>query len=76
MKKKRAGIEIINDIEENEQKINHHGKRADAIVKACCNTAEAAADKKNQLILINWQMNTCASPTRDCEPKTKHSMRY
>jgi signal transduction histidine kinase len=26
-------IAIANDIEENEQKINHHGKRADAIVK-------------------------------------------
>src|SRR6202008_3548198 len=25
--------EIINDIKENEEKINHHGKRADAIVK-------------------------------------------
>jgi signal transduction histidine kinase len=25
--------EILNDIKENEQKINHHGKRADAIVK-------------------------------------------
>ena len=24
---------IANDIKENEQKINHHGKRADAIVK-------------------------------------------
>ncbi len=26
-------IELANDIKENEQKINHHGKRADAIVK-------------------------------------------
>ena len=26
-------IAISNDIKENEQKINHHGKRADAIVK-------------------------------------------
>jgi signal transduction histidine kinase len=26
-------IELINDLVENEQKINHHGKRADAIVK-------------------------------------------
>src|SRR4029079_16069387 len=25
--------EILNDIKENEEKINHHGKRADAIVK-------------------------------------------
>ena len=26
-------IQLVNDIEDNEQKINHHGKRADAIVK-------------------------------------------
>jgi len=30
---KDEAISIANDIEENEQKINHHGKRADAIVK-------------------------------------------
>jgi two-component system NtrC family sensor kinase len=31
---KQQAIEIANDIKENEQKINHHGKRADAIVKS------------------------------------------
>ena len=30
---KEEAISIANDIKENEQKINHHGKRADAIVK-------------------------------------------
>ena len=30
---KEEAISIANDINENEQKINHHGKRADAIVK-------------------------------------------
>jgi C4-dicarboxylate-specific signal transduction histidine kinase len=30
---KQSAISIANDIDENEQKINHHGKRADAIVK-------------------------------------------
>jgi signal transduction histidine kinase len=30
---KQQAIEIANDIKENEKKINHHGKRADAIVK-------------------------------------------
>ena len=30
---KEEAISIANDISENEQKINHHGKRADAIVK-------------------------------------------
>ncbi|MDQ6757446.1 MAG: ATP-binding protein, partial [Bacteroidota bacterium] len=29
----QQAIEIANDIKENEEKINHHGKRADAIVK-------------------------------------------
>ncbi|MEO7394136.1 MAG: hypothetical protein ABIU11_04290, partial [Chitinophagaceae bacterium] len=29
----QQAIELANDIKENEQKINHHGKRADAIVK-------------------------------------------
>lgn len=29
----QSAIEIADDIKENEQKINHHGKRADAIVK-------------------------------------------
>ena len=35
-------IAIANDIKENEEKINHHGKRADAIVK------EHAATFKNK----------------------------
>ena len=30
---KEEAMSIANDIKENEQKINHHGKRADAIVK-------------------------------------------
>ena len=33
---------IANDIKDNEEKINHHGKRADAIVKGCCSIAAAA----------------------------------
>ena len=49
---------IANDIKENEEKINHHGKRADAIVKGMLqHSAEAAADKKNQQILMHWLMN-------------------
>jgi len=31
-------IEIVADVIGNEEKINHHGKRADAIVRECCNT--------------------------------------
>ena len=33
---------IAKDIKDNEEKINHHGKRADAIEKGCCNIQEAA----------------------------------
>ena len=38
--------EIINDIKENEQKINHHGQRADAIVKGMLQHSRASTGKK------------------------------
>ncbi len=38
--------EILNDIKENEQKINHHGKRADAIVKGMLQHSRASTGKK------------------------------
>ena len=37
---------IANDIKENEQKINHHGKRADAIVKGMLQHSRASTGKK------------------------------
>ncbi len=37
---------IAKDIEENEQKINHHGKRADAIVKGMLQHSQASSGKK------------------------------
>jgi signal transduction histidine kinase len=37
---------IANDIEENEQKINHHGKRADAIVKGMLQHSRSSTGKK------------------------------
>jgi signal transduction histidine kinase len=43
---------IANDLEENEQKINHHGKRADAIVKGMLQHSRASTGKK-ELIDIN-----------------------
>jgi signal transduction histidine kinase len=39
-------ITIANDIAENEQKINHHGKRADAIVKGMLQHSRASSGKK------------------------------
>ena len=38
--------EILNDIRENEQKINHHGKRADAIVKGMLQHSRASGGHK------------------------------
>jgi signal transduction histidine kinase len=39
-------IAISNDIKENEQKINHHGKRADAIVKGMLQHSRSSSGKK------------------------------
>ncbi len=39
-------IVISNDIKENEQKINHHGKRADAIVKGMLQHSSSSSGKK------------------------------
>ena len=41
---------IASYIETNEEKINHHGKRADAIVKACCSIRERLPAEKNRQI--------------------------
>ena len=38
--------ELINDIVENEKKINHHGKRADAIVKGMLQHSQTSTGKK------------------------------
>ena len=37
---------IANDIKENEQKINHHGKRADAIVKGMLQHSRTSSGQK------------------------------
>ena len=41
-----GAIAISNDIKENEQKINHHGKRADAIVKGMLQHSRASSGQK------------------------------
>jgi signal transduction histidine kinase/ligand-binding sensor domain-containing protein len=43
---KEEAISIADDIKENEQKINHHGKRADAIVKGMLQHSRASTGKK------------------------------
>ncbi|HEV7424712.1 MAG TPA: ATP-binding protein, partial [Candidatus Paceibacterota bacterium] len=40
--------ELLNDIKENEQKINHHGKRADAIVKGMLQHSQKNSGEKTQ----------------------------
>ena len=39
-------IIIANDIDENEEKINHHGKRADAIVKGMLQHSQSTVPVK------------------------------
>ena len=68
---------IANDIKENEEKINHHGKRADAIVKGMLqHSAKQAADKKNQQILMHWLMNIYDWLIMVFVQKTNHSMQH
>ena len=43
---KEDAIAIANDIADNEQKINHHGKRADAIVKGMLQHSSSGSGKK------------------------------
>ena len=43
---KQSAIDIANDIQDNEQKILHHGKRADAIVKGMMQHSRASTGKK------------------------------
>ncbi len=48
----QQAIEIVNNVKENLDKILHHGKRADAIVKSMLQHSAAAQEKKNLPILI------------------------
>jgi len=42
----KSAIKIADDIKENEQKINHHGKRADAIVKGMLQHSRSSSGQK------------------------------
>jgi two-component system, NtrC family, sensor kinase len=54
----QSSVEIIDDIRQNLEKILHHGKRADAIVKGMLQHSRApAAGRKNRPISMPWQMN-------------------
>ncbi len=42
----KEAISISNEIKENEEKINHHGKRADAIVKGMLQHSQKSSSQK------------------------------
>ena len=46
---------ILNDIKENEQKINHHGKRADAIVKGMLQHSQTSTGQKDPRDGFSWE---------------------
>ena len=56
---------------DNEEKINHHGKRADAIVKGMLQHSNSGAQKESQPTLTNLQMNICDWLIMDCEERTE-----
>jgi two-component system, NtrC family, sensor kinase len=62
---------ILNDLESNQQKINHHGKRADAIVKGMLQHSRTAAGKKNQRISMPCAMSICALAYHGLKAKDK-----
>jgi two-component system NtrC family sensor kinase len=43
---------IVDDVIDNEEKINHHGKRADAIVKGMLQHSRANTGKKSQILML------------------------
>jgi len=59
--------EILNDIKENEKKINHHGKRADAIVKGMLQHSRSSAGQKEP-----FNINALAD---ECLKLSYHSIR-
>ncbi len=66
--------EIAEDIIQNLEKINHHGKRADAIVKGMLQHSRTAAGKKNPPTSTHLPMNICVFPTTDFVQKTNRLM--
>ncbi|TMI65890.1 MAG: tetratricopeptide repeat protein [Bacteroidetes bacterium] len=50
---KQQALEIANDIKENEQKINYHGKRADSIVKGMLQHSRSSTGQKEPVDINN-----------------------
>ncbi len=67
--------ELLADIDQNLEKISHHGKRADSIVKGMLQHSRASSGEKEALLtLILWRTNTCAWPIMACAPRTSPLM--
>jgi hypothetical protein len=48
---------ILNDIKDNSEKINHHGKRADTIVKGMLQHSRTSSGQKEPIDINALQMN-------------------
>ena len=66
---------IANDVKQNLEKINHHGKQADAIVKGMLQAQPGRQRQKSQPISMLYVMSISGWPTMACGHGTKHSMR-
>ncbi len=64
--------EIAEDLKQNLEKINHHGKRASSIVKGMLEHSRASDGKKHLTDINALAMNTCVLPTMGCGQKTNH----
>ena len=65
---------IANDIKENEEKINHHGKRADAIVKGMLQHSRASTGQKEPTDINALADEYLRLTYHGFEQKTNHSM--
>ena len=52
-------MQLLNDITQNHEKINHHGKRADAIVKGMLQHSRTSSGQKEPTDINALQMNIC-----------------
>jgi two-component system, NtrC family, sensor kinase len=65
--------ELWRDLQENEKKINHHGKRADAIVKGMLQHSRTSSGIKNRPTSMLWPMSICGCPIMGSAPRTNPS---
>ena len=56
-------LAIADDIKDNQQKINMHGKREDGIVKGMLEHSRSGNGQKEATNLNAWPMSTFACPT-------------